>query len=203
VLPTRQDVGTEWIINPSNNDTARAGGYVPANGRGTIIAPTSSYLSEQSKIKQSGGYKEGIVQMFSKSNGSGGQIVVWLVAYRFDTAESAKGLYDQVVKDLIESGGFKEYQVSIDANCYGTSHQGSVLDSIKVYCNKSNTYFHVYAYTDQTFYSDDESAISVFPQLVSTKVGTGVVPEFPLVALAAAGAIGGTIILGRMKNYRR
>jgi len=166
LLPTRNDVGTEWVMKSESNNPSDKTLYQYGGGFFThILKPNEITLVNAT------GYQEGVVKKYSKANGSGGTIAVWPAIHRFDSSENALNHYDKVVADLRIAGGFKEYDTrGIDAKCYGTLREGSLSDSLDFYCVKSNIYYHVISSTDQMFMADGLQSVKEFAVIVAKKI---------------------------------
>jgi hypothetical protein len=139
LLPTREDIGTEWLIRPVNQSSP------------LIFHTNSEFIW----------YIETITQFFEDPSSMGGGITVRL--YSFESEDSAVKAYEKLVSDLRTEGGYKEVDVSdIDATCYGTDRaRGS--GETDVYCSNSNLNFIV-----TSIPTDNENTIS-FAKLIAGK----------------------------------
>lgn len=147
LLPTRQDIGTEWRIGSTSNSTE---GLVGVKG-----------------------FVETLQQTYSKSDG-GNNLVTQVGLDKFDSSTNAKSFYDDKVSKIKSEGGYKEYEVnSINAECYGTFSSGTFTGMINYYCVSSNIYYRVFITGDLNSlqYDDDvKQQVNSFPKTIAYKI---------------------------------
>lgn len=142
LLPTREDIGTEWIIRPVNTNVS-----------------TFEIGSLEGKYPITG-YAEAVQQLFLNN-----EIKMKLTLYAYESEEKAVSVFDELASKLRQDGGFEEVDViSIPAKCYGTERLfGMIWYRIDNYCTISNAIFHV-----QSFPAVEEDA-TIFSKAVANK----------------------------------
>lgn len=111
LLPTRQDISTEWVIGSLENET-------------TIIAT---------------GFMDGVAQGFTKSGLDVTRTTIQV--YRFDTSDNAKDYYDDIVGNVLSEGGYTEVSTkSLGTTSYGTFNEYLSGEITVIYSLKLNIY---------------------------------------------------------------
>lgn len=169
LFPKRQDIGTIWQMNDVGKNMFNPDTYTYQTGLG-MVATANNYQDEE-KVKSSTGYQDGLLKTYTKHRDSGGITMVWITAYQFDSQDNSEKFYKDFTAYIYNKGGFQEYDTSsIGAKCYGTFTQGEIVDSINIYCIKSNIYYHVIGSSDQMLFDDDKQEINKFAQVVDNNI---------------------------------
>ena len=119
ILPTREDIGTEWIM--------------------------SDAVDLQNERK---GFIEGTTQTFTKTSG-GFNTIETINIERFDSLENAHQIYSEKNSLIKQAGGYEEISTgSVSATCYGFKKEGLYSNSGAIICYKNNIYFVIQGYGD-------------------------------------------------------
>lgn len=146
-FPTRDDVGTEWIINKAWSavisdkinefwfDPNKVSELYTYDGK-TFFEIDGTSGIDISKISERSGFNEGVIKKYDK----GYAIVIGI--YRFNSNNDALGTFNKIVFYAKDKGGYKEEPVSSinGDNCYGAFYETSLEGGV-VWCYKNNILF--------------------------------------------------------------
>ena len=118
MLPTRNDISTEWSTGSTENLTLQEEGFIEG--------------------KQVSYYK-----VLSSISGAG--IDADFYVRRFSNSDTAKIFYDKIVNKIKSEGGYKEISIT---DCFAFTTDMGIEESGESLCTKSNIVYGVYVYTD-------------------------------------------------------
>jgi hypothetical protein len=155
MMPTREDIGTEWRFNSLSYNNTSSEGY---SGNSDIV-PTAGGAT-------SVGYQDGVSQDYVS------EAVVKVAIFTFDSQNNAKEHYKIVTDGLYEKGGFKQIDTgSIDAECFSVFRDFDLTTVSELYCVKENVYYTVKEYGGISVYSEDVKETTLkFAKIIANKI---------------------------------
>ena len=111
LLPTRNDIGTEWKISKAVILTRNTNGFV-----------------------------NGSSQNFTKIESDSSSTVLTVNILQFNSFVNTENYFDSRVSSLKLIGGYKENSTSILANCYGTSEYVGYQQKVRIFCVKDDVF---------------------------------------------------------------
>lgn len=166
MLPTRQDLGTEWVIdpivspNPYWEDEGRVfNAQYPWSGADVV----AEYYDQPDVIS--------VVEQVFHKYGNFKDTTVAVLLVKFDSILGATGIFFDRIEQLEESGGYTEIRTYyIDAVCYGLFiDRNEKGEATRIFCYKDNIYFDIVATSEHLFPETEDTAIN-FGKIIGQKL---------------------------------
>lgn len=158
ILPTRDDIGTEWRISPlSYNNTNLEKGHL---GNSNTVPKVDG--SNAIPI----GYEDQVAQNYTTDS------VMRVVIATFDSENDANSYYNSITTKLYEKGGFKQIDTSsIGAKCFSVFRELDLSTISELYCVKENVYYIVKENGGFAAYNEDVKETTIkFAKIIANKI---------------------------------
>jgi len=142
MLPTRDDLSTEWVIMYGSGQS----------------------LDEIPYEENATGFVSGASTQLTKVEATS-YVGVAALIYRFNSVENANNYHQTKVNQYKQVGGYTELPISgMGADCYGGKTPYGSISLISIYCVKNNVAFYLYS---GSYSSSDAMKVA---EIISSKI---------------------------------